>query len=423
MVYPATISALLDNKTELSRRAVFGQPRQQPTVTRTEIVAATGLSKALVLAIVAELMTAGLVEETGIENRAFGRPRVLLQLVDAARLALGAEVTADECRVVLTDLRAKPLRIVQQEAVDSSLSGLVATLEQCVSEATAGIDKHLILGMGVAVPGIVHQPSGTVAHAVLVDWHDVPLGQELAGRFARKVSVFSRGNARLWGEYWYGAGKGEQKQLDVRLSAGIGGGLVLNGHTFLRRDYAAGEFGHFTVQPNGLPCLCGNRGCLVTVASLVALLNRIRQIMVEPAHQTSGVWSFLDGDLRRLNLPIALEAAKAGDPARLQALNEVGRWLGVALGSAVDLLNLDKVIVGGPLAEAGEALFGPLRQELSQRSETTHLRRARIVESGLGENAAANGAASLMLPELTATIKHPMASRSPGNRAHLPELW
>jgi predicted NBD/HSP70 family sugar kinase len=412
-------SPALDNTKELTRRAVFAQIRQQPEISRTEIATRTGLSKATVSAIIGELVLAGLVKESGSESSAIGRPRVLLQLVDDAKVALGVELTVEECRVVVVNLRAKPLDLIQRPVTDISLPGLMQILNECIHEVTAGIDATRIVGLGVSVPGLVHPPTGMVTHAVLLGWHDVPLGTELMRLFPWHVAIFSRGNAGLWGEYWYGAGKGGQNILYLRVGTGIGGGLVLNGRPYLGQDFAAGEFGHVTVVPDGITCLCGNRGCLATVASAPALLDRIRQLLAAPASGSNSLWALLDGDLRRLTLNVVLQAARQGNPVAIQALAEVGRWLGIALGSVINLLNLDKVIVGGPVADAQELLFEPLRAELAQRSETTHFKRAQVVAAELRENSAVIGAASLMLHELTDPLHRPITLLPAGERTSL----
>lgn len=399
----------LDNSRELTRRAVFAQFRQQPAISRTEIAATTGLSKATISAIIGELIVGGLVIETGSENSAIGRPRILLQLVDDARVALGVELTGDECRVVVVNLRAKPLDLIQRPVTDSTLPGLMRVLHECIGEVTAGVHASRIVGLGVCVPGLVHPPRGMVTHSVLLGWHDVPLGQELMRQYPWPVAIFSRGNAGLWGEHWYGSGKGDQNILYLRLGTGIGGGLVLNSQPYLGQDFAAGEFGHVTVQPEGMTCLCGNRGCLATVASVPALLDRIRQLLAAPMSRSDSLWGILGGDLRQLTLEVVLGAARQGNPIVIQALAEVGRWLGIAVGSVVNLLNLDKVIVGGPIADAQEFLFEPLRAELARRTESTHFKRAQVVPAELRENSAAIGAASLILHELTDPLQRSLA--------------
>jgi predicted NBD/HSP70 family sugar kinase len=377
---------------ELSRRLVFAHIRQRQRTSHTEIVNATGLSKATVSSIIAEMVAAGLVREVGSESVSVGRPRVLLQLVPDAYLLLGAELADDVCRVILTDLYTRPLVKVTRPVGDLAFAPMVRLFEECVREATAGVDWARILGLGVAVPAQVHPPSGRVIFSVhLVGWRDVPLGPELAGRFGWPTAIVGRGHAAAWGEAGCGAGRGAANLLYVRVGGGIGAGLVLNRQLYLGSNFLAADIGHFIVQAEGEVCGCGNRGCLETVASTRAFLRLVRRRLREMA-----------GEPEQLTLEQAIAAAQRGDPLMLQALNEVGRWLGQALASTVNLLNLDMIIVGGPLAQAGEMLLQPLCEELTQRSLPVHLNHMKVVLSELREDAPAIGAASLILNELTA---------------------
>jgi len=155
--------------------------------------------------------------------------------------------------------------------------------------------------------------------------------------------------------------------------------------------------GHMTVQPEGTLCRCGNRGCLATVATTDAMLNRVRQLL---RHDTSNaLWTTMPHNFDHLTLPDVVNAAQQDNPLAQQALAEIGRWLGVAVASAINLLNLEMVIVGGPLALAGDYLLAPLQNELAQRALPTHLANLPVTTSLLKEDAPAVGAASLVLHE------------------------
>ena len=399
----------LDHSKEINRRLILEQIRRHELISRSEIVDATGLSKAAVSSIVAELMETKLVEEIGSQSTAIGRPRILLSLVPTAAFTVGAELTNQECRVTLTNLRAEPVARFFQPVTsgDLSVETLVGILQRCVQHVTAEIAPERILALGICVPGIVDPATGQVAFSVLLPWRNVELGQIAAQRFPYPVAVFSRGNAATWGERWYGAGQTATNMLYVRVGTGIVGGLVLNGQPYLGQGFGAGELGHVTVQPDGALCRCGNQGCLATVATLDSLLSRVSQLLRDS--RDNPLWSRVHDDLNALTLEDILWAAEADNPVALQALAEMGRWLAIAIASAVNLLNLDMVIIGGPLEQAGEKLLGPLRAELSQRALPTHLARVEIVPSALKEDAPSIGAASLVLHELMSPNPLPMA--------------
>jgi predicted NBD/HSP70 family sugar kinase len=391
----------LESGKDLSRRLILDQICHHGHVSRSEMVEQTGLSKATISSIVAELIEAGLVQESGSQSPPVGRPRILLSLVPDAHFILGAELTDEECRIVLTNLHSQPLRqvILPVASADLSVEPLLQLLERAVAETTEGVDTSRILAMGVCVPGIVDPVAGSVAISVLLPWKNVPLGELLCRRFQYPITISSRGAAATWGERWFGAGRGVSNVLYVRMGGGIVGGLVIQGQPYLGHNFAAGELGHVTVQPEGALCRCGNRGCLATVATTTALLNRVRQLLREAPDNP--LWAELEYDFEQLTLDQVIAAANGGNQLALQALSEVGRWLGIALASAINLLNLDMIIVGGPVAQAEDHLFGPLRAELVQRTLPTHLANLAIVPSALKENAPSTGMASLVLHYLT----------------------
>ncbi len=408
-----------DTSKELNRRLILEQIRRHRAISRSEIVDATGLSKAAVSSIVAELIDAGLVEESGSQSTAIGRPRILLSIVPHAAFVVGAELTNQECRVILTDLRAEPVRYAVQPVnpADLSVKTLLDLLEVCVQTATAGIPPTQIAAMGVCVPGIVDPTIGRVKLSVLLPWQGERLADALAPRFPFPVAVFSRGSASTWGERWYGAGQNVDNLLYLRVGTGIVGGLVINGHPYWGRGFGAGELGHVTVQPDGALCRCGNYGCLSTVATVDALLSRVSRLLRDAPDNP--LWSELGCNLDLLTLEIVIRAAEAGNTVARQALAEVGRWLAIAVAGAVNLLNLDMVIVGGPMEQAGEYLLDPLRAELPQRALPTHAAHVTVVPSALKENAAAMGAAGLVLHELMSPTATPIGLTQVAERATL----
>ena len=409
----------LDHTKELNRRLILEQIRRHEPISRSEIVDATGLSKAAVSSITAELMDAGLIEEIGSQSTAIGRPRILLSLVPDAAYTVGAELTNQECRVILTNLRAEPVaRFVQPvTSADLSVETLLDILQSAVQQVTKGVAPEQILALGLCVPGIVDPATGQVAFSVLLPWRNVHLGETVAPRFAYPVAVFSRGNAATWGERWYGAGQTATNMLYVRVGTAIVGGLVINGQPYLGQGFGAGELGHITVQPDGALCRCGNQGCLATVATVDALLSRVSQLLRE--NRDNPLWSRVHDDLNSLTLEDIVWAAEGDNPVARQALAECGRWLAIAVASAINLLNLDMVIIGGPLEQAGEKLLEPLRAELSQRALPTHLARVEVVPSARQDDAPSIGAASLVLHELMSPNPLPVALGSFTERASL----
>jgi len=401
---------------ELSRLLVFEQIRRQGRTSRAEIAQVTSLSKATVSAVVSDFLEVGLVQEIGQARTAVGRPRTLLQIVPDAYLAIGAEVDVDVCRVVLANLGGQPLARQVGPLENSTPEEALRRLQSLVEEITEGVDTQRILGLGVSIPGVVEPASGRVLRSVVLGWDEEPLGERLLQVFPwKRLGVFSRGYAASWGECWHGAGKGVRNLVYVRVGTGIGIGMVLNGSPYLGKHFNAGEIGHTTVQPEGEPCRCGNRGCLETVASTRALVQRARRLL--PEHPADWLSLKVQGQGQRLDWATLVAAAEEGSLLAAEILAEGGRWLGLALSSVVNLLAPEKIIFGGPLTQAWHWVLGPLQRELARRALPTSVARVNIVPSVLKEDAPAIGAASLVLRELTApahaTAMPPLVSGEP----------
>ncbi len=394
------IASKLESSKGLHRRLILDQIRQRAGIARSDLVRLTGLSKATVSTIVAELIDAGLVQESGNHSPSIGRPRVSLSLVADTNYVLGAELTNEGCRVVLTNLHAEPVRQHEcsHSSSDLSVATLLALLDRCIAKTIEGIDRTRILALGVCVPGIVDPAAGKVRLSVLLPWHDVLLAEQLQQHYEFPVAVFSRGNAATWGERWYGAGRNVDNLLYVRLGSGVVAGLVLNSQPYLGHTFGAGEMGHMTVQPDGELCRCGNRGCLATVVTIDALLNRTRQLL--RSDPENPLWSTWRTRFDHLTLADLVSAADEGSATAQQVFAEAGRWVGIALASVINLLNLEMIVVGGPLVLAGEWLLQPLQQEILRRALPTHVAATKVVASQLREDAPAVGAASLVLHEL-----------------------
>lgn len=390
---------------ERSRRLVLEQIMARRDVSRQEIVDATGLSKAAISDIVSDLMASGLIHETGRQNTAIGRPRISLSFIPDARYLIGAEINNHECRVVLTNLHAEPLRtsICSVASEDLSPEALCRALAENLEALVQDLPLEKIVGMGVAIPGVVDPTTSTVLASVILPWHNVAFGDLLRNRIPYPALLFSRGSAATWGERWYGIGRNIENMLYVRVGSGVVAGLVVDGKPYWGPRFGAGELGHVTVQPDGELCRCGNRGCLATVATVDALVMRVRQLLRED--MSDPLWEQLGHHIERLDLATLVEATAAGNATARRGFVEVAKWLAIAISSAVHLLDLQVVVIGGPIIQAGPYLLDPLRAELAQRTMPTHFHDLQLESAQLNENGTAIGAASLMLHELVSSSR------------------
>lgn len=244
--------------------------------------------------------------------------------------------------------------------------------------------------VGVVVPGVVDEVAGVAAWSSNVGFRDVPLRDRVAGHVGLPVALGHDVRAGGLAEARLGlpmtqAGGSQSSQhvLFVAIGTGIAAASVVNGRTYAGAHGAAGELGHVVVRPGGPPCACGGSGCLEAVASAAALARRYAAL--------TGVAATAADVVAR---------AVAGDPVAGEAWQETIDALADGLLTAQSLFDPDTVILGGGLAEAGEALLGPLRTAL--RARLTFQREPRLVRAVLGDEAGCLGAALLALDTLTA---------------------
>ncbi|GIM93531.1 sugar kinase [Paractinoplanes toevensis] len=237
------------------------------------------------------------------------------------------------------------------------------------------------IAVGIAVPGVIDEENGVAVWSSNVGFRDVPLRKLLTDRLGlpaalgHDVRVGGLAEARL------GAGRGQRYVLFVAIGTGIAAALVVDGKTYGGAHGAAGELGHIVVRPGGTPCPCGARGCLEAVTSARSIGRRYAEISGNPEATAFDVVGRLDQD-----------------PAARQVWQEAVDALADGLLTAQALYDVDVLVLGGGLAEAGEALLEPLRGELEKR--LTFHRMPRIVKAELGDTAGCKGAALLALDHL-----------------------
>ncbi len=235
--------------------------------------------------------------------------------------------------------------------------------------------------IGLGAPGLIDADDGVVRTSPnLPQWENVPVAERLSELTGLPVKVANDVNAIAWGEYLFGAGRGCRDLLCVTLGTGLGGALVFDGRLHLGKDQTAGEIGHFTLVPGGHPCPCGNRGCLEQYVAKFGIVRRARELRPDIAEPTPET---------------VARAAVHGDDWAREVYDGVGRQLGQVLGGMVQVLNIDKIIVGGQIAKAGDVLFGPLRAHTAEFVFPPLRGSYTIVPALLGGDAGIVGAAFL----------------------------
>ncbi|WP_198667724.1 ROK family transcriptional regulator [Glycomyces dulcitolivorans] len=385
---PRTSSGSLQSLRRANQERLLTLLLRKGPVHRAELARLADLSRTTVSTIVADLMARGLVVESrGAGPGSDGRAKETLVVNPAAAVALGMDFTFDHVWVHLSDLGHNEIAGAGQ-AVDVDLGwaeriDVAADLLDRLIEAN-GLDRARIVGAGIGLPGPIEKSTGIVSTSLPGQpWSHVHAADEFAQRLRLPVAIENNTRLEAVAESYSGAGRGVRDLLYVGLSSGIAAGLILDGRVFRGAVGAAGELGHTSVNVDGPACPCGNRGCLVLHAGIPAVLAALRPHLGAKA-----------------TVEDVLAAAAAGDRACEGVLADVGQMTGRVLASLCNLLNPERIVIGGELARAGEVLLEPLRTAI-RRYALTLVREVDVVPAALdlGAKAGAVGGAALVLRE------------------------
>ncbi|MFT4028533.1 MAG: ROK family transcriptional regulator [Protaetiibacter sp.] len=331
---------------------------------RADLARETGLTRVTISDLVAELMADGLVVETGQRDEARpGKPAILLDINRGGHRIIGVDLSdTGVIRGAVLDLDGGILTRIQAATGGAGGDEVAALAVRLVHELVASADLP-ILGIGVGSPGIVDL-EGRVLSAPNLGWEGLPLQSTLEEATGLPVLVANDANAAALAEHSFGSAAGDF--MLIRVGRGVGAGLILGGTLVVGSRFAAGELGHVVVGTDGGElCACGKRGCLETWLSVPRL---------------------------RAGL-----AAASGDEARAEVLRRAGERLGIALAPVVGALNLDEVVISGPVELLDGPLTGSAIETFRARTMAEFHGRLTVRMSGLGQDIVMRGAAAMVL--------------------------
>lgn len=389
-----------------------------PTSSRATIARQTGLTRATVSSLVAELIELGLLCETdeGDAPPRVGRPAQQLRLGDAP-VAVGLEVNVDYLAAVVEDLRGGLLH-ERRVFVDNRCSAPGRVLDRLAAMAREAIAVaeaagRVPVGVAVALPGLVEVDSGTLLRAPNLDWSRLRVVDEMQARLpGLTLRVENESNLAALAEHWLGVAGGLGSFICVFGDVGVGSGIYVDGELYRGTHGFGGEVGHIVVAPDGPPCACGSRGCLESFVGQEAIARRAG-LDVPSGERTQNLTAEL---VRR---------AELGDPAVVASLRTAGEVLGVGLSSAVNLFDLDAVVLGGCFGPLAPWLADEVRAALRARVLSAEWSACDVLPSAVGELAAVRGAAALILREVVASpwtvagrLGRPFADTSSSSTSH-----
>jgi glucokinase-like ROK family protein len=376
----------------------------EPVLSRVQLAKRLNLSNTTITNLIAELINQGIVTEIDAdpekdELRPVGRPRTNICLEPNARYVIGIHIGVGIFRVGLANLRAD---LLNNHTGHFNTNSPAAEVLDLVERRTAeiidesGVDREQILGVGVGASGLVDFSTGVNLLAPNLDWHDVPLREELQRRLNLPVMVDNNVRNMAIGETYFGAGRGVDSVAFVYGRTGVGAGLTFRGRVFRGSSKGAGEIGHCIILPHGgETCRCGNNGCLETIISESALLQEAHNIANS---NPDGIFAgMLENPADRSPIEIVFAAARQGDSLIKEMIEARAYYLGVALVNLINLFNPDLILLGG-IFSLGEDLFiPPVTRTIQKMAFGGMGKQLRLQATSFGWKAGVIGASALAL--------------------------
>lgn len=361
-------------------------------ISRADVARRTGLTRTSVSDVVEQLMADGLAEEVGRGRSTGGKAPILLRVPDDARHLIGIEVGDRSFIGAIVNLRGETCR--REEVPLDGRDGELALerLDALIGTLLAAAERP-ILGIGLATPGLVDPTTGTVRWAVNLDWRDLPLGERLARRWELPVYVANDSQAAGIGEHTFGGHAATPSMVVVKVGRGIGAGIVIDGRIYAGEGSGAGEIGHSAIADNQRPCRCGSIGCLETLASTRAVVQRARELA--PHAPESRL--FPSGDREAIDFDELTRAFEAGDELAREVVLDGARHLGRTIGGLIGTLSIRHILLVGEMCAFGEPWLTAVRRE-AHRSALALLADETTIEIGrLEADIVPLGAAALLM--------------------------
>lgn len=359
--------------------------QQNAPISRTELTAKVGLTTAAVINITNALMDAGILVQTGRADVTHGRRAVLLDVNADAFYILGAEVNTSEINVGLSDFRGSIVRrasapVPAQIRPEEAIARIAALAREVV--AAADVDRGKLLGLGLALPGPLDSQRGVMINPPnLSGWENVPICELLERELNIPVCCDRETNAAALAEHFYGAAIGYKTAAVISLfRLGVGGGIISGGNVLHGFRDGAGEIGHVTVDPAGPPCICGSFGCLETMVSGSALVQRAKRLY--KLGMDGGPAA--PGDVESLTLEDVFRRSEQGDSVCAHVVKQAAAYIAVALGSVINLYSPEVIVLAGPLPAMSAQLVQLIREHVRKKRYPRHCAEIQVTESHFG---------------------------------------
>ena len=319
--------------------------------------------------------------------------------IDPAACVLGIDIGGTKVAVGVVSgdgqrLAADRIPTQAGEPHEKTMPRMLELCRRVIAQAGIPEGTQLLAG-GIVSPGPLDLPTGViVAPKNLPGWRNVPIVRMLSDEFGMPFYLDNDANAAALAEHRFGAGRGSSHMIYLTLSTGIGGGIIVDDQLYRGQTGNAGELGHMSVAFDGVPCVCGSRGCIEAYSSGTALAKQARAALAagEASSLANG-----PGGMDGVTGEAVVEAVRRGDPLALKLWDRALSILGMGLTNLIHIFNPRRIVIGGGISNAGDLLFEPLRRHTMKHTLKELGDVCKIVPAQLGAEVGVMGAAALAL--------------------------
>jgi N-acetylglucosamine repressor len=391
---------------KINTASVLNIIRESPQITKSDIAKKINISQQTINKIVKELICRKLVVEDGLRESTEegGKRPVQLKFNDNAGYIIGSMMGPKKIKAILTNYNT---HIMAEKSIKSNLkagheeiiSGMIEMFEEMVNEA--GINKSMILGIGIGVPGIVDEKDGIIRLLpYMPHWKDIKIAEIIENKIGISVLVCNENRVRCYGEKMFGIAKNFSDFAVILTGYGIGGGFSLNNKCVTGEHLFAGEFGHMKLSENGPVCVCGNNGCLNALVNTARINELIKENMNVARYKDSVLVKKFKESNFKVESKILFECLYKNDGLAKKIVDEISYWLGIAISIIVAVIDPELIIISGEYTAGGDYLIEKVKEIAEKNILPSVKKNINIKYSQLGKIAGLVGATGMILDKL-----------------------
>src|SRR5699024_9099127 len=370
----------------VNKSTILNKIRTEGPISRAQIAKDTKLTPPTVSSNVRELIEQDIVKESDLDESQGGRKPTMLLINHQAFYVIGVDAGSERIDFILADVEGKVVNQTSRRVIlPASNKGVLETLKDGINAIIdeAPITKEKIVGIGIAMHGVVDVDTGISQFAPNIGLTNIPIKAELEKAFDLEVKVENDARAMALGEAWFGNHGDVGSMLVVNIGRGVGAGVIIDGKLYHGAQDLAGEEGHMTSDINGQTCTCANKGCFQTFITGPAIAKRAQQIIDQ-----------------NMTGEAVFEQARSGNKQLVHLFEEVGEMIGIGLTNLIHIINPEKVVLGGGVTKAESLLLPRISQTIKERALTPQAKQTDVVIGDLGDRSTIIGAATLILEDI-----------------------